>query len=403
MSEWREVPLGEVIDVFDSIRVPLSAAQRATRKGPYPYYGAQGIIDGVDDYLFDGRYLLIPEDGENLNSRKLPIAYFAVGRFWVNNHAHIIRGKPNKADDVFLKHAINSIDISGFVTGAAQPKLTQANLRRIPLSLPPLLTQRRIASILGAYDDLIEVNRRRIAVLEEMARGLFEEWFVRFRFPGHEGVPILDTPDGPLPEGWSVRTIGDVGDVVTGKTPSKAVPEFFGGEVPFVKIPDLHSSFFVHNTGETLSEGGAASQSNKTVPEGALCVSCIGTIGLVAITVAPCQTNQQINTLIPPNQEWTEFLYFSLVRAKPHLINLGANGATIGNVNKKKFSGVRVSCPTSALLRTFHKRAAPMFALIRNVEYANHGLALSRDLLFPRLISGQLSVAEADRELEEAA
>lgn len=287
--------------------------------------------------------------------------------------------------------------------GSSQSAYTIENLRRMEILLPPLETQRRIASILGAYDDLIEVNRRRIAVLEEMARKLFEEWFVRFRFPGHEDVPILDTQDGPLPKGWRLRAVGDLGDVVTGKTPSKAVPEFFGGNVPFVKIPDLHSSFFVHSTGETLSEEGAASQLNKTVPEGALCVSCIGTIGLVAITVEPCQTNQQINTLIPASKEWTEFLYFSLVRAKTHLVNLGANGATMGNVNKQKFSGVSFFCPTPALLIAFHELVAPMLALIRNAEQANRILAAARDLLLPRLISGQLSVTQAERVLEKAA
>ncbi|WP_374552320.1 restriction endonuclease subunit S [Sphingobium yanoikuyae] len=368
------------------------------------------------DYISHEDHLAViarskPERGDTLFSNIGSVgdaAFVDTDREFSIKNVALFKPDHSKVDPKYLFYLLRSDGVRNEMlaakSGSAQPFISLGALRAHQVNVHSSVeTQRRIASILGAYDDLIEVNRRRIAVLDEMARELFEEWFVRFRFPGHEAVPILDTPDGPLPEGWSARTIGDLGDVVTGKTPSKAVPEFFGGDVPFVKIPDLHSSFFVHSTGETLSEDGAASQSNKTVPDGALCVSCIGTIGLVAITAAPCQTNQQINTLIPPNQEWTEFLYFSLVRAKPHFINLGANGATIGNVNKKKFSDVRVSCPTSALLRAFHKQSAPMFALIRNVEYANHGLASSRDLLLPRLISGQLSVAHAERELEEAA
>ncbi len=422
MSNWPTVPLSELTTKIGSGATPRGGKGAYKERG-IPLIRSMNVYDLVfnrdgiaylDDQQAAGLDNVVVQDGDVLlNITGASVArccaapsFMAGAR--VNQHVAIIRPITSKLDGRFLAYKLASepnksrlLNLAS--AGATREALTKGGLERYQVECPPLETQRRIASILGAYDDLIEVNRRRIAVLEEMARGLFEEWFVRFRFPGHEAVPILDTPDGPVPEGWSVRTIGDVGDVVTGKTPSKAVPEFFGGEVPFVKIPDLHLSFFVHNTGETLSEGGAASQSSKTVPGGALCVSCIGTIGLVAITVAPCQTNQQINTLIPPNQEWTEFLYFSLVRAKRHLINLGANGATIGNVNKKKFSGVRVSCPTSALLHAFHKRAAPMFALIRNVEYANHGLALSRDLLLPRLISGQLSVAEAERELEEAA
>lgn len=103
MTSWRNLLLGDVIDLFDHVRVPLNANERAQRQGPYPYYGAQGVIDHVDEFLFDGRYLLVPEDGENLNSRKQPIAYFANGKFWVNNHAHILRAKKGVADDVFLK------------------------------------------------------------------------------------------------------------------------------------------------------------------------------------------------------------------------------------------------------------------------------------------------------------
>lgn len=109
----------------------MSSAQRASRKGPYPYYGAQGVIDHIDDYIFDGRYILIPEDGENLRSRKLPIAYFASGKFWVDNHAHIVQGKPGIAVDRFVQGAIEASDIGPYVTGAAQPKLTQTNHRRI--------------------------------------------------------------------------------------------------------------------------------------------------------------------------------------------------------------------------------------------------------------------------------
>lgn len=210
MNNWQRIALGDVIDIFDHARVPLNSNQRAERQGPYPYYGAQGIIDHIDGFLFEGRHILIPEDGENLRSRKLPIAFFADGKFWVNNHAHIVKAKADIADDVFIKQWLNNADINAYITGAAQPKLSQANLKRIPLSLPPLPVQRRIASILGAYDDLLKVNQRRIAMLEEMARQLFEEWFLRFRFPGYEGYPMVETPDGQLPEDWQFQPLEEM-------------------------------------------------------------------------------------------------------------------------------------------------------------------------------------------------
>jgi type I restriction enzyme S subunit len=117
---WRETTIGEIVDFFDNKRIPLNSTERAVRKGKYPYYGASGVVDYIDGYVFDGRYLLIAEDGENLNSRKLPIAFFARGRFWVNNHAHVVRGKEGVCDDAFLKHWFANANISGYVTGAAQ-------------------------------------------------------------------------------------------------------------------------------------------------------------------------------------------------------------------------------------------------------------------------------------------
>jgi type I restriction enzyme S subunit len=210
VSDWPIVELGNVIDFFDSKRIPLSSIERAKRQGEFPYYGASGIIDGIDGYIFDGRYLLVAEDGENLNSRKLPIAFFADGRFWINNHAHIVRGRTGMLDDVFLQQWFAQADIGGYVTGSAQPKLSQASMRRIQLPLPPLRVQRKIAAVLSAYDDLIENNNRRIKVLEEMAQRIYREWFVDFRYPGHEDVPLVDSESGPIPEGWRWSSLGEV-------------------------------------------------------------------------------------------------------------------------------------------------------------------------------------------------
>jgi type I restriction enzyme S subunit len=308
----------------------------------------------------------------------------------------------------YLYYLLRSDQVRGEMlaakSGSAQPFISLGNLRRHEVLFHPSLeTQLRIASILGAYDDLIEVNRRRVAILEDMARGLFEEWFVHFRFPGHEGLQRTDTTDGRLPDGWRFHRLGELGEVITGKTPSKAVPEYFGCDVPFLKIPDMHGSMFIHETGEMLSAEGAASQSNKTVPEGSICVSCIGTIGLVAITTTPCQTNQQINTIVPRSAEWLEFLYFSLALLKSRLINLGSNGATMGNVNKQKFSGITIACPPPGLLDEFSQKTDAMLSLIRIAELANLRLRISRDLLLPRLISGKISVEAAEHELEDAA
>ena len=134
-SKWEILPLGELIENFDGRRVPVKEMDR--KPGPHPYYGASGVVDYVDDYLFDGDYLLIAEDGENLRTRQTPIAFMATGKFWVNNHAHIVRGN-HRADTRFLGYVLSQTDISGYLTGSTMPKLTQGNLNRLPIVAPPL-------------------------------------------------------------------------------------------------------------------------------------------------------------------------------------------------------------------------------------------------------------------------
>ena len=159
MEEWKEYKLGEVINILDYKRIPLSSAERKTREGGFPYYGAQGIIDYIDDYIFDGTYLLIAEDGENLKSKKQDIAQLAHGKYWVNNHAHIVESN-GICDIRYLCYILNNIDLSGYITGSAQPKLNQANLSTISIILPPLNLQEQIADFISMFDDKIELNRR---------------------------------------------------------------------------------------------------------------------------------------------------------------------------------------------------------------------------------------------------
>lgn len=159
MEELKRYKLGEVVNILDSKRIPLSASQREKRKGKYPYYGAQGIIDHIDGYIFDGTYLLIAEDGENLKSQKQNIAQLASGRYWVNNHAHIVESN-GVCDIRYICYLLNSMDLSGYITGSAQPKLNQSNLLAIEFELPSLQTQTKIADYLSLFDDKIELNRR---------------------------------------------------------------------------------------------------------------------------------------------------------------------------------------------------------------------------------------------------
>ncbi len=296
----------------------------------------------------------------------------------------------NKADWRYLFYALlqERAKLITKAQGAAQQNPNQDAIRNFELPVPNLPTQRKIASILSAYDDLIENNLRRIKILEEMAQSLYREWFVHFRFPGHESVSFINSPFGQIPKGWEVKAISDFGKVVTGKTPSKANEDFFGEDIPFLKTPDMHGQMFILQTNEYLSTAGAQSQANKTLPVGSICVSCIGTIGVVSITTEPCQTNQQINSVVLEDEASREFLFFWLREAKQMLENLGSNGATMGNVNKSKFEGMKLVCPSRDLLARFHNFTEPMFEQIERLFRKIQNLRRTRDLLLPKLLSG---------------
>ncbi|ENU4552968.1 TPA: restriction endonuclease subunit S, partial [Escherichia coli] len=168
----------ELADFCNAQRIPLSAMERAHKKGNFPYYGASGIVDYIDNYIFDGSYILISEDGENLNSRKTPIAFEATGKFWVNNHAHVLKAKKPHLTALIIQY-FSQLDLSPYLTGAAQPKLNKASLNLIPLYLPiDESEQKAIASILSSLKDKIDLLHCQNKTLESMAETLFRQWFI---------------------------------------------------------------------------------------------------------------------------------------------------------------------------------------------------------------------------------
>jgi type I restriction enzyme S subunit len=306
---------------------------------------------------------------------------------------------PNeKADADFLYYALSTrreeLLSLGAATGVRTPILNKSAFSDLRLLVPPLKVQRKIAAILSAYDDLIKNNTRRIATLEQMAQLLYREWFVHFRFPGHEDVEMVDSEFGPIPEGWEVRTLRQFGEVVLGKTPSKRIPEYYGDHMPFIKIPDMHGKIFCTQTTEYLSEKGAESQKKKTLSPNSLCVSCIGSAGIVNITTVPSQTNQQINSIVLQNEPDREFMYFALLELEPTIQQHGATGATMVNLSKSKFVKLRVAYPDSKTIGAYHGIVYPHFEAIKNLQLQNQVLRRTRDLLLPRLISGELDVSE---------
>ena len=295
-----------------------------------------------------------------------------------------------KADYSYVYYYLRqqSDSLNKLAIGGAQQNLNALTIKKFKIALPTLPTQKKIASILSAYDRLIENNTRRIRLLEQMAENIYKEWFVRFRFPEHEKVEMVNG----LPKGWKIKRIADFGRIETGKTPPMSNRKLYGGDILFVKTPDMHDKMFISSTSETLSEDGNNYQLTKLLPANSIMVSCIGTAGIVSINAKPAHTNQQINSIILNNLEDLEWLYYVCKQMKPTIELFGATGATMTNLSKGKFEKLKVVVPKANIRESFHKRIRPYFKEIFTLDQQNTLLTRQRDLLLPRLMSGKLEV-----------
>lgn len=286
-------------------------------------------------------------------------------------------------------------------SGATVDRIPLIRFPNFPIALPSLPTQRRIASILGAYDDLIEVNRRRIAVLEEMARGLFEEWFVRFRFPGYEAVPILDTQDGPLPEGWRHDTLANVAAINAASLRPANAPSKIGyidiSSVSPGRIDTINHMPFSEAPGRArrIVNDGSILWSNVRPNRRSFAVVLDPTPEIVASTGF---------TVLDARETSFAYLYHWVTTDNfvGYLVG-NAQGAAYPAVTAATFERAAILLPPEDLVKRFTDFAEPMLRLSDSLRKTNGSLATSRDILLPRLISGQLSVAEAERQLEEVA
>jgi len=389
-TEWREVELGDVIELHDSKRKPLSGKERSARQGKYPYYGASGVIDYLDDYMLDGSYLLISEDGENLNSRKLPIAFWARGKFWVNNHAHIILGKEGRANTDFIRHWLLQANISGYITGAAQPKLSQGNLCRIKLKIPEIETQNIISRVLSNYDNLIENNNRRIAILEDMAQSLYREWFVKFRFPGHENCQFKDSSLGRIPEGWGVKKLSEIAQVNPESITKKNAPE----EINYIDIKSVTTGSIEEI--KQMDFNGAPSRARRKVRHGDLIWATVRPNRKQYSFIARPRSNTVVSTgfaVLRASQVSPEYLYYAVTTDDftSYLVN-HATGAAYPAVNTKDFKGADILVPSESVMVSFDALVSNSISESQILKLKNNNLKQQRDILLPKLIPGKINI-----------
>jgi len=377
MSEPIEMYFNDFIKLNRGFDLPESNIV----EGKYPIAASTSIKDYHKDFKVKAPCVTTGRSGS------LGSVLFINQDCWpLNTTLYVKDFKGNNPKYVY--YFLQTMKLESFNCGAGVPTLNQNHLHKVKVKIHKKDEQLRIASILSAYDDLIENNNRRIALLEQMAEQIYKEWFVRMRFPGYENTEF----EKGVPKGWEVKQIKDFGKVVTGKTPSTGNVGYFGGKYPFIKTPDMHGNIFVLKTEETLSESGLLSQKAQKLPANSICVSCIGTGGVVSITPSVCMTNQQINTLILDNNSFLEFMFYSLKGLKPMIELFGATGATMTNLSKGKFENLKLIKPSDNLIEDFSKRTKPVFLQIRNLMEQQIILKQTRDLLLPRLISGKLKV-----------
>lgn len=359
----------------------------ANENGEYPFFTCDPQTLRINRWAYDTEAVLLA--GNNASGNYT--AKYYKGKFNAYQRTYIIEtADENKLNVRFLCYAMNQQLrlLKTMSSGSTTKFLTIRMLHDLDIPLPKLHVQERIVNILGTIDDLIENNQKQIKLLEEAAQRLYKEWFVDLRFPEHEKTEIIDG----VPEGWTLRLVSSFGEVVTGKTPSTSKAEYYGGNIPFVKIPDMHNVVFPIITEATLSEQGAASQKNKYIPRNSIMVSCIATVGLVNIAVTSCQTNQQINSLILKKPNNLYYLYSSLKRIKELLDGVGSNGATMTNVNKTKFERIELLYPDEELVNKYQSFCTPIFDKIYSLSQCNLRLSETRDRLLPKLMSGEIEV-----------
>lgn len=378
--ELKEYRFDEVTINFDKKRVPLSGAQREKRQGNFRYYGAQGVIDHIDDFIFDGTYLLIAEDGENLKSKKQNIAQVVEGQFWVNNHAHIVQGN-ELCNTRYLCYLLNSMDLSGYVTGSAQPKLSQANLNAVTLFLPSITVQERIVECLYLFDKKIAVNQKINDNLQQQAAAIFRSWFVDY-------VPF----GGTVPDEWKNVTLEDITTLVSrGITPKYADDT---GQIVInqkcIRNHMIELSFARSHRPKVIN--------NKWLQFGDLLINSTGdgTLGRAAqVWFQPHNLTVDSHvTIVRPAAENMIFyigLWGTQHEKEIESLHTGSTGQT--ELPRDRVKAIELLLPDKETLERFNALIAPMAAAIVSNQEENNRLASIRDALLPKLMSGKIDVS----------
>ena len=417
MSEWIVKTIGEICD-FGNGKVqtgPFGSQlhQSDYQAEGYPFVMPKDIINGKIDESSVARVSISHVD--RLSKHKLLLGDIIYGRRGdIGRQALVIKENVGwlcgsgclrislgkfPIDPMFLHLYLKLPEVMSWVenqaVGATMPNLNTKILRSVPIRYPVnVYHQQQIAAILSAYDDLIENNDRRIALLEKMAEEIYREWFVRLRFPGHKQV----TFHKGIPEGWEMVEIGKAFEVTGGGTPSKEELKYWtDGNINWYTPSDITASngVFIFNSVLQCTEEGLNNSSTRLFPAYSIMMTSRATIGAIGINTTIACTNQGFITCIPNQKYPIAFLYYWLKLNKSYFEML-STGSTFAELSKSTFKKISILTPQNLLIQEFTQKVMPMFSVIENLIKEVENLKQTRDRLLTRLISGKLSVEDLD-------
>jgi type I restriction enzyme S subunit len=351
----------------------------------------------------------VPRAGDLIMAREAPVGNVAMippGLTpCLGQRTLLIRPDRTKAEPAYLNYLLNGPYVQALVqaktNGATVPHLNMKDVRTLPLPiLPPIPVQRRIAGILSAYDDLIENSQRRIKILELMARALYREWFVHFRFPGCEDVPRVPSPLGEIPQGWDVKKLGEVADTFRGRS-YRSVDLADEGGLPFLNLKCLDrdggfrrsglkrytgefKDIQVAKKGDIVMAVTDMTQERRIVARAALVPTLDNDFGIFSMDLVR----------VDPKPNFPKAFLYSLLRYSSFAdeVKQHANGANVLHLSPDRITDYRFAAPPADLMGRFASFIAPVVEHIDTLESQNGSLRRTRDLLLPRLLSGQIDV-----------
>jgi len=403
MSTWTKQKLGDVA-LIESGGTPSSSIIEYWENGDVNW---ATLPDLHNKYLYNTQRKITKLGLENSSAKLLPentiifssratIGEVTIAKVKTSTN----QGSKNfvcdlkKADYEFVYYwlKLNARRIEKMASGTTYKEINKTDLSNIEIEIPDLPTQTRIASVLSAYDDLIENNEKRIKALEEMAQLLYTEWFVKFKFPGHEKVKLIDsgTEYGKIPEGWEVRTVSDVANVVSG-FPFKGSTYQDSGKYKIVTIKNVHDGKFVLNFDSFIDELPAKLPATCILKSGDILLSLTGNVGRICVVYgADHVLNQRVAKLDPVNQNYREYIY-TLFRQRRFQQKLEAmsNGAAQQNLSPIQVKDIKIIVPKSEILDEFSRICGKYFDMSLYLQEKNQNLSKTRDLLIPQLVTGK--------------